>query len=381
MKTKFLYIVHLSGKRVNRLWLSALRAAENCGFSVHLACNMDEIIPDKWAEDCEKYHIIAHHIDFDRRPWALKNIKACWQLRHLMQQEKFDIVHCNTPVGGVLGRICAHKVRIPYVIYQAHGFHFYKGAPLKNWLLYYPVEKLLSYWTDVLITINQEDYALAQKKMKAKQIEYLPGVGIDLERFRLTTYAADQKSHKRKELGIPQDAVVFLSVGELIPRKDHITALRAFAKAGIANARYLICGSGPEAKNLKAAARECGIEEQVLLLGFRSDIDELLCLADIFCFPSLQEGLPVALMEAMAAGLPCMASRVRGNVDLLGESYPYLFDAKDVPTLSRQMRSILNEKQACAEQSLQRIRAFDFTSVQQQMTRIYSDMQGQGSRS
>ena len=154
---KILYITHLSGKRVNRFWISAIYAAQALGYEFHLACNMTGAEHPAWEEGCKKYGIITHQIDFNRNPLSPQNIKAQKQLAKLLK-EGFDVVHCNTPVGGLVGRISAKKAKIPKIIYQAHGFHFWKGAPLHNWLLYYPAERLMAHKTDVLITINQEDY-------------------------------------------------------------------------------------------------------------------------------------------------------------------------------------------------------------------------------
>lgn len=160
---KMLYIKHRSGKRMNNFALSAILAAKELGIDFTIANNMSMAEPGHFEQVCEQYGIKMVHIDFDRNPLSLNNIKAGKQLLALMEQEKYDIVHCNTPSGGMVGRLCAAKAKIPKVIYMAHGFHFWKGAPLKNWLCYYPVERFLAHFTDRLITINQEDFARAQK--------------------------------------------------------------------------------------------------------------------------------------------------------------------------------------------------------------------------
>lgn len=318
---KLLYITHLSGKRVNRIWISAIEAANQEGFEVHLACNESQIEQPGWEEDCRKFNIIDHHIDFDRNPLKPINKKAYNELIDLLRREQFDIVHCNTPVGGLLGRLAAHKVSGSYVIYQAHGFHFWKGAPIKNWLFYYPVEKFLSRYTDTLISINKEDYNIA-KKFHAKEVAYVPGVGIDLSKFQINNNIREQK---RKELGLKKDDIVILSVGELIPRKNHKMVIDALCdlkdRPEFEHIQYLICGAGELQDELKSYITERHVEDHVHLLGFRLDVNEMYNAADIFAFMSFQEGLPVALMEAMASGLVCIASDIRGNNDLITDKY------------------------------------------------------------
>ena len=171
----------------------------------------------------------VHQIDTSRSPFSKGNLKAIKQLKILIEEGKYDIVHCHTPVAAACTRVACRKARKngTRVIYTAHGFHFYKGAPKANWMLFYPVEKLCAKWTDLLITINREDYALAKEKLKAKRIEYVPGVGVDLQIYGRTN--AD-KAEKRRQLGITEDVKLLLSVGELNKNKNHETVIRALAK-------------------------------------------------------------------------------------------------------------------------------------------------------
>lgn len=371
---KYLYITHLSGKRVNRLWLSALKAAQSLGYEIHLACNMDEIVKPEWDADCLQYEITAHHIDFDRNPLARKNKKAHRQLLALMHKEKFDLVQCNTPIGGVLGRLCAKKAQIPHVIYQAHGFHFWKGAPLKNWLLYYPVEKWLSQYTDVLITINKEDYKRA-KKFNAGKVCYVPGVGIDLKKFNA---GCVDKNQKRKEINLHADDFVMLSVGELIPRKNHEVVIRAMSvlmhNGQIGNLEYVICGCGTYESELKQQAKELSVDTHVHFLGYRNDIAEICNCSDIFVFMSYQEGLPVALMEAMACGLPVICSSIRGNTDLIEDEITGLISPNtpdDVAKAINIMKECKELRLRLASAAFQKIKQFDLSCVEAEMTKIY----------
>lgn len=296
---------------------------ENMGYEVHVAGNWEQGNPisEERLENFKKW-LGEHHgrwyqIPAVRDPANLKNnLKAYKIVIKLIKENHYEFIHCHTPIGSVIGRIAAHFTHTK-IVYTAHGFHFYKGAPVKNWLLYYPVEKFLSRWTNVLITINNEDYERAKKKFHMKKLEKIPGVGVDLDKYG---YMGITREEKRKELGISEDTVVLLSVGELIERKNHETVIRAIARLREQTEikmKYLIAGKGALEEKYKKLIAELHLEQEVELLGFRNDISELCEGSDIFLFPSSQEGLPVALMEAMASGLPCIVSDIRGNTDLI----------------------------------------------------------------
>lgn len=256
----------------------------------------------------------VYPIDTSRSPLSPGNLKAIRQIRNLVVQNGYDIVHCHTPIAAMCTRLACRSVRKAglKVLYTAHGFHFYKGAPLQNWLIFYPIEKICSYFTDLLITINGEDYALAQKKMKAKQIAYVPGVGVDIQKFQDTKINCKEK---RQELGVPENAVVLVSVGELNQNKNHEVVIRAIAQLRDKQLHYMIAGKGPLQEYLNGLAQELGVANQIHLLGYRNDIAELCCAADICVFPSIREGLGLAAVEGMATGLPLIASDNRGTRD------------------------------------------------------------------
>ena len=281
------------------------------GHTVDLAAN-ESLRPV--AECYREWGCRIHPLSCTRNPFSLGSLKAIFQIRKLVKDGGYDIVHCHTPVAAMCTRLACigARKRGTKVYYTAHGFHFFKGAPVKNWMIYYPVEKLCSYFTDVLITINKEDYALAQKKMKAKKFAYVPGVGLDVQKF--ADISVD-KAQKRKQIGVPEDAVLLLSVGELNENKNHQVILRALARLKDPGIHYAIAGRGPQQESLEALARELGIEDRVHLLGYRTDVGELYKVSDIFCLPSHREGLGLASLEAMACGLPLITSNVHGIND------------------------------------------------------------------
>ena len=310
----------------------------------------------------------VHQIDTSRSPLNKGNVKAIRQLKFLVEQEKYDIVHCHTPVAAMCTRLACRKARKngTRVFYTAHGFHFYKGAPLKNWMLYYPVEKICAHFTDVLITINQEDYALAQKKMKAKRVEYVPGVGIDLTKFG---QAAVDKSAKRKELGIPEDATLLLSVGELNENKNHETVIRAIKDLEV---YFVIAGKGGLQEPLQRVINELGMTERVKLLGFRADVAELYQAADVYVLPSVREGLNVSIMEAMASGLPVVCGRIRGNIDLIDEDGGSLFEPQNVNDCKKSLEYVLSRDREClGKPNVKRVHAMSIKEINAQMKDLY----------
>lgn len=281
------------------------------GCEIELACGNAKPISEKIAS----LGLPLHTISFSRSPISMDNLKAYKQLKRLIEHGDYDIVHCHTPNASVITRLVCRKFRKKNnlkVFYTAHGFHFYKGASKLNWMVYYPIEKFCSRYTDKLITINQEDYNLAKKKFHAKETFYVSGVGVDLSRFEDVHV---DRSAKRHEIGVPEDAKLLLSVGELNENKNHQVIIRALAKLNDANVHYAIAGIGAKKESLLQLAKDLGVEKQVHLLGFRKDIPELNYISDVFCFPSYREGLGLASIEAMACGLPIITSNVHGIND------------------------------------------------------------------
>ena len=346
---KMIYIKHRSGKIMNRFAISAILAAKELGIDFTIANNMSMAEKGHFEKICEQYGIKMVHIDFSRNPISLHNFKAKKQLLELMRNEKYDIMHCNTPTGGVIGRFCAAQMKTPIVIYMAHGFHFWRGAPIKNWLCYYPVERYLAHYSDRIITINQEDYSVA-KRFKYKNggcAAYVPGVGIEVEKYQSPIDQA-QRDALRAEMYVPKDAILIISVGELNKNKNHSIVIRALAKLSNKNIHFCVAGEGKYRKGLEVLARKLNVADQVHLLGYRQDVPLLYKASDVFCIPSLREGLPVSLMEAMASGLPCVASRIRGNIDLLDNS-ELMFQADDVNSLCDALCKAMNTKISLAE--------------------------------
>lgn len=339
------------------------------GAEVDIACNETEYpVPARYGElGCK-----IHHISCSRSPLDGGNLKAVKEIRALVEANQYDIVHCHTAIAAACTRLACRPLRKKgvNVVYTAHGFYFLKGGLRKSWLIYYPVEWLCAHWTDVLITINQEDYALAKRKMKAGRVVYIPGVGVDTAKFRNITV---DRSAKRESLGLPEDAVVLLSVGELNGNKNHETVIRAMA--GMENVYYIIAGVGPKQAELEALSRSLGLADRVKLLGYRNDVGELCKIADLFVFPSFREGLPVSVMEAMASGLPVACSRIRGNVDLVDERGGALFDPHHVDECRAAIQQCLKQDMhAMGQYNEEKVQKFSAEAVDGQMKALYAEL-------
>jgi glycosyltransferase involved in cell wall biosynthesis len=312
---KILYVTSLSGKRLNSFMMSSIIAAHELNLEFHLACNFSYANLDLYKQDCKEKGIIMHQIDFDRSPYSFKNLRSYKQLKNLINSQKYEIIHCNTPIGGLITRIITGEKNKKLVVYTAHGFHFHKGGPLINWLIYYPVEKYLSRFTNTLITINEEDY-LRSKSFISDQKVKIEGVGIDISEGKLFKQSSEK--------------VRLISVGELNKNKNHITVLKALKalKNTDIEYEYFIYGEGKQRKNLERFIKANGLQNKVFLHGFSLNIKEKLLDSDIFIFPSLREGLSIALMEAMDSGLSCIVSNIRGNIDLIDSNGGIIVDKK-----------------------------------------------------
>ncbi|HWI54747.1 MAG TPA: glycosyltransferase family 4 protein, partial [Desulfobacteria bacterium] len=308
------------------------------GFEIHAFAKLDNGRAGVLAAN-----VICHDISFPRNPFCSDTILAYKQLLNDFKTENFQMVHVHTPIAGILARLAAKKSQVPIVVYTAHGFHFFKGAPLSNWV-YYPIERLVSRWTDYLITINREDFSVAQSFPVKNKVLYVPGVGVNTQEFDFGNEDLLRR-RKREELGLDENDVVILCVAEINRNKNQIQLIEALEKlrSKTPSVKCLIAGDGDKTEWLKARVQKLDLNNTVKILGFRRDINELLIASDIFVLPSLREGLPKALMEAMAAKKPVVASSVRGNRDLVcdGEN-GYLVPLGDINTTANRLLKLIN---------------------------------------
>lgn len=353
-----------------------LRSDLNC--QVHIACSFD-YMDDTDEERTKRYldkikaeGVILHNIHFARSPLSTDNLPAYRELKKLIDSEHFDLIHTHTPAASILARMAAKKARRDgtVVMYTCHGFHFHNAAPKKNWLLYYPIEKWMSRYTDYIVTINKEDFNRA-KTFHAKNVRYIPGVGVDINRIK--NAKVDKKAYKRS-IGIPEDGVMLLSVGEMIERKNHQVIIKALGQLKRNDIYYVICGKGP----LKEELEQLSVDIHTVFLGFRRDIPELCNTADISAFPSRIEGLGLAGIEAMAAGVPLVSSNVHGILDyVIDGKTGYACDPDDVDGFATAIDKLASSeelRESMRNACLKAVEHFEMNNALNVMWNIYKEI-------
>lgn len=350
---------------------------KSLGASVYCGSNFNDKKYNLKTKKLDDLGIKRYELEFDRKPFSIKNICSFIKLKKIILKEKIDIIDCHNAVIGAYARVAAKQCGVKTVLYTPHGFFFYKGSSIKS-KFFKLVEYNLARITDVIITINKEDYIAAQKMPLRGKTIYVPGIGINTEEIKSLPI---EREKYHRELGIPIDSKIYISVGELIPRKDHETAIKAFAEANLDNAYYVIAGIGKLTPQLQKFINKLGMTKKIKLLGYRQDVRKLLKACDVFLFPSLQEGLPVSLMEAMAAGLPCIVSNIRGNNDLIDENCGgYLFTCKNINELCGLIKKINFEKNKYKSIRLynqRKILTFDKKNVYNIMLKEYQSLLGE----
>lgn len=371
---KILFVATVVRLHINMFHKPFIRWFHEQGWQVDVAANNDyEDKSECIIPCCDHFHCLP----FERSPLKKGNLEAYRQLKQLLDTEHYDLIHCHTPMGSVIARLAAGSARNhgTKVIYTAHGFHFYSGAPMVNWLVYYPVERILAHRTDLLITMNQEDYRRA-KTFKAKQVALVNGVGMDLDHF--AEASPEEKREVRRMLGLADDDIYAISVAQLIKRKNHTVLIQAVSKLQNPKFHLFICGDGIQDGELKELAKNLGVAQQVHFLGFRRDVHRLCGAADLFLFASLQEGLPVAVMEAMACGLPIVASDIRGNCDLIDPGKGgYLVKPTDVDGFVDGIRRVLaseDDLPRMKSHNISKVRSYSIDAVTEQMARLYESI-------
>jgi glycosyltransferase involved in cell wall biosynthesis len=355
-----------------------IRTLQNMGYEVHVATNFEwgsmysEEKVERVKQSLREEGVTLFQIDFERDIKKMNgHVRAFQQLKRVMTAQSYAFIHCHSPIGGVIGRLVARQTDTP-CMYTAHGFHFFKGSPSLNWMLYYPVERTLARLTDTIVTINQEDFSRAQT-FKTTHTFRIPGIGVDTKRIEQVHI---NRPLKRQSLGVDTDTdFVLLSVGELNENKNHETIIRAIAELGDPSIRYWIAGTGDARPQLERVIRETNLTNQVQLLGFRDDVFEVMKAADCFVFPSKREGLGMAALEAMAAGLPIITSNVHGINDYSVDGVTgFKCAPNDIQGFARAIRTMRLDFELSHQMGLhntQSAKAFDVERSHEEMKQIY----------
>lgn len=366
---KVLFVATIT-KHINTFHIPYLKWFKEQGYEVHVASNGEQKI-----EYCDKHY----NLPFERFPLKRNNFKVYKQLKKIIKENEYQIIHCHTPVGGVLTRLAARETRKKEtkVIYTSHGFHFYKGASLLNWSIYYPIEKICARYTDCLITINEEDYNLAKRKLKAKRIEFVHGVGLNTDRLNIQNEEEVEIKYRQK-LNIKENETVLCYIAELNKNKNQMLIIKSLQKLIQEGyiLKLLLVGEGDLHETYQKYINENNLNNNIQLLGRRNDIGEILTVTDIYVASSIREGLGVNLMEAIYKKLPIIATDNRGHKELVknGINGYLVSDYKNIEEFKENIKKLLDDKQKVVklkENSEKILEKYILNSVMREMEKIY----------
>lgn len=364
-------VVSNLGRHFNLFGHSDFRVLKNMGIEVHVAANFKGQLD---AFDDET--VVKHQIDFERSPFSIKNIKAAMQMRNLIKRNDYDLIHCHSPSGGVTTRLGARMTKFKPIIYTAHGFHFYKGAPIRHLnSIYYVIEWIMARWTDGIITINREDlYAAERMPIRNKGKAFLiPSIGVEVSKYNLEN--KENRAVIRKQLGLSEDDFVIVVIAELTKRKNHKQILESIRVLEDKSCHLLVVGTGIFLNELEVFVQENKIDSQVHFLGYRKDIAELLNASDVSVLASLNEGFGMCILESMAAGLPVIATKTKGAKESIIDGFNgFLVDINDSQRLAEKLNLLKTNKNlrfVMGNRSKERAHEFSIEQTQKIMEQVY----------
>lgn len=367
---KILYVTTVS-RTINAFLIPHIEMLLEEGYQVDCACSIDKAIDKRLLAK----GVNIYETPFSRNPLSLKNIKAFTKLQIIQKLNKYDIVHVHTPVAALYGRLL--KMFFPKIktIYTAHGYHFYEGAPKKNWIVFYPIEKLMAKFTDVIININEEDYKITKDRLKPKSCYLINGVGIDIEEYQFRN--EETRRREREKLKLEDEDFVILMIAELNENKNHEQLIKAMThlKNKYPRIKALCVGEGEKEKEIQQAIEAKGLEENVKLLGFREDIKELISASDMGMLLSYREGLPRSIMELMAEGKKVVGTDTRGIRDLISsKNVGKLVKINDFDGTARAIRKyyLSGRERFIVPKELQK---YEVNSVLRELNKVYRGLE------
>ena len=373
MTMKILYCA-TTASHIAQFHLPHMHDLKEQGWIIHVAAHDNLAVKNGLRiRYCDKFF----EVPFARSPKSPDNFRAYRQLKKLLSEEHYDVILCNTPMGGIVTRLAARRTRKQgtKVIYMAHGFHFYKGSSKKAWLVFYPIEKYMAKKCDLLITINKEDYALAKEKFsKRTKVAHIHGVGVDETRYHPAT--PQEQLAMRKAEGLSLEDFVILCTGELNENKNQKTLISAAAllKDKIPNLKVLLAGNGPKEQDLCDQIHGEGMEGIIKLLGYRTDLEKVVPAVDLVVSCSKREGMPLNIIEAMLCKKPVVASHNRGHDELVREGVTgFLARPEDVTQFSALIARLHQDKELASrfgEAAYQAAQAYTVSSVRLELTAL-----------
>lgn len=368
---KILYITTLS-RTINTFLVPHIEMLIDNGNKVDCACCIDKPI-----DDClENRGVNVFDIPFTRNPLDVKNLKAFKKLIRIQEENQYDIVHVHTPIASIYGRLLKLKFPKLKTIYTAHGFHFYKGAPKINWIIYYQIEKIMAKFTDIIITINEEDYKAALK-LGVQKVYKTRGVGLELDKYNPNLFS---KNEVRNELEISKDDFVILMIAEINNNKNHIQMVNAVEvlKKKNVEVKVLCAGEGALLENIKGEIKDRNLDMNIKMLGYRNDIPKLISICDIGMLLSYREGLPRNIMELMAYKKPVIGTNIRGIRDLVRNGVNgKLVDINDYKSTANAIEYMYRNKKVVSKfghEAYRNIKIYDTRDIICKLKKIYMEI-------
>jgi glycosyltransferase involved in cell wall biosynthesis len=330
--------------------LPLMRAQRAAGFDVHLACAPGEYVAGIIEEGFPVYPI-----PFERSFNLLAHARAYRRLVRLFKAHRFTVMHAHTPIAAMIARPAARRCGIPLVLYTAHGFYFHEGMRPQVRAAHVWLEKTAQRFADYLFTQSTEDLETAVLEGIAPEGRAMAiGNGVDVEKFHRENWRPDELQRLRDEFGLTlTDGPLVIMIGRLVREKGYFEFLEALSilKRHFPRLRALLIGDAlrsdhdDSARAIRQESRDLGLEDKVIFTGLRSDVSRLLALGDIFCLPSWREGMPRSVIEAMAAGLPVVASSIRGcREEVLDGKTGYLVPVRDGQALARALGRLAGDE-------------------------------------
>ena len=348
------------------------------GYEIEIACSNVGGYMDEIKKSLKNSAKAVYTVSLVRSPFSFLNIKGYRELRKIILDGDYDIIWTNEPVMGAVTRLAARKSRKDgtRIVYMVHGFHFYSGAPIINWVLFYPIERMLSTVTDYIITLNSEDFKRA-KRFPVKHVYYIHGIGADTDRLKKDTVNQDI----RKKLKIPEEAFLILSVGELNANKNQKIIIDALSLLQDKDIYYVLCGSGKNLKTLQAQSRKCQLQDNIRFVDYRRDIINFYDQADVFVLPSYREGMPIALLEAMYCGVTPVTSDIRGVKDVMKDGITGVIcspgDSKAFAEAIKTLKEDKRLRKGYGENSRKAVKPYMLSLIKKKILDIFESFEGE----
>ncbi len=313
-------------------------------------------------------------------PWC--DWKAYHELKKLFAEIKPDIVHTHSSKPGIVGRLAAHHAKIDHVVHHVQGYAFHEFSSLPKKLIFQTLEAKAAKWADRIIFVSEEE---RQSSIDMGWVDESKAVRIPnvVDRAGRVPYTIEQREAKRRELGLEPGEVGILFVGRIDDQKQPEILVPIVQKLLAQNCKvpwkFIVAGDGPRMNQLQASVAKAGVSSHLKLLGWSSDPHGLFQSCDMLCLPSLWEGLPLVIIEAFGAGLPIVASNIKGNRELVTEDVGYLCAPRDADSYIQPLKTLIEDpelRKRLGQVGLQQSENYELHRVMKRVEALYDELTG-----